>query len=269
MQRNKVSSTITTTPMLQWASGKTQYTTPATRTRQNLVGWHVELGQVAAFDTLCEVSGIPQITIYHQREGGTEAKPHWSFGESLLLLPITAGPRAATLKAMIAQREVIAREDGIVASWPEGGRSSLTIWGLIRDPRFGANDAPLVRLVTRSHMTDSLMNALLAHTAMCERLDGQIDRTRHPEPVYFWEYALPLVSAPDEITVGKGNLSATIVPFIADHPSDDVPLEKEMIAAYWTPSALAERARGLYDTVCSEASLVIQADADRLAVASS
>jgi hypothetical protein len=186
----------------------------------------------AALDAALKAAGVAQITIRHQRAGAPPAiVPHWSFGESIRIYPITAGPPATTIGGCL--RTSATAEAGIGLSWPAGEKSRMAVRALIM-----VGDAPtLVQLSVRSTMTDHLLAALLDHYRVCEAADKLIKRDQHPEMVAFHELALPL-TAGNEIPAGRGETSQ-ITPLRSDHPAA---IEKAYISSCWRKNVVADAA---------------------------
>lgn len=221
-------------PIVQWASGRTE-ARPAGHSRYSgLVGFHSEVGKDAAFDAACQAAGVAQVTIRHPREGGPAVEVlHWSFGETLAVYPLTAGPPYRSLVACLKSARTA--EAGLGLVWPQGERSRLAVRCYIL-----VGDAPhLVQLSVRSTMTDHLLAALIAHVRACEAADALIDRAKHPDVVALYELALPLGPGA-EVAAGKRE-TTTIVPLAAQHPA---PLTAQAIRAarLWRPESVAQAA---------------------------
>lgn len=219
-------------PILQWANGRTEARAAGQGRFQGEVGFHSEAGKDEAFDRACLAAGVDRIEIRHQRAGGQPViVAHWSFGESLRLYPITAGPPATTISGCL--RTSATAEAGIGLSWAAGERSRMAVRALIV-----VDDAPmLVQLSVKSTMTDHLLAALLDHYRVCAAADKLIKRDQHPEPVAFHELALPL-TAGDERPAGKGE-TAQIAPLRSDHPAE---IGKAYITSCWRRNAIHDAA---------------------------
>jgi hypothetical protein len=224
--------TVQDCPILQYSSGHTEARFEGLSRFQGFVGFHMEANKDSALDAALKAAGVLQITIRHPRSGAPPAiVPHWSFGESIRIYPITAGPPATTIGGCL--RTNATAEAGIGLSWPAGERSKLAVRGLIM-----VGDAPvLVQLSVKSTMTDHLLAALLDHYRVCEAADKLIKRAQHPEMVAFHELALPLIAGA-EIPAGRGE-TAQIAPLRSDHPSA---IEKAYISSCWRKNIVHDAA---------------------------
>lgn len=219
-------------PILQYASGHTEARMEGLGRFQGLVGFHLEANKDSALDAALSAAGVAQITIRHPRAGGQPViVPHWSFGESLRLYPITAGPPATTISGCL--RSGATAEAGIGLSWQAGERSRMAVRALIM-----AADSPiLIQLSVKSTMTDHLLAALLDHYRVCASADALIKRDQHPELVAFHELALPLIAG-KEIPAGRGE-TAQIAPLRSDHPAE---ISKAYITSCWRKNAVQDAA---------------------------
>lgn len=220
-------------PILQWANGRTEARPVGVGRFAGFVGFHSEVGKDEAFDRVCHAAGAARMEIRHQRESGQPAiVQHWSFGEQIVLYPITAGPPATTISGCLRAAAATA-EAGLGLAWPEGARSRLAIRALLL-----VGDTPvLIQLSARSTTTDRLLAALLDHYRACAAADSLIDRSKHPEPVMFHELAWPL-AAGAEAQVGRGE-TTTITPFVSAHPRE---LDRDYITSCWRRKAVHEAA---------------------------
>lgn len=227
-------------PIIQYSSGHTKgrgITTGGAFTA--FVGFHSEQGKDTAFDDACTAANIGQIDIRHQRQGGSEIKRHWHFGETLLLYPLTAGPVAPTVTASLANGNARkTREAGIGIRWVQGERSQIAVRGVL-PALLGTGYSGIVQLAVRSRMSDRLLAALVTHTRAAELADGLVNREHHPDAVGVWELALPLGPAPEE-SWGKDE-SASVVPLAATHP-EPAAIDREYIRAIFLPMKSPARA---------------------------
>lgn len=220
-------------PILQYSSGHTQGRGVSTGGAFTaFVGFHSEQGKDSAFDAACKAANISAIDIRHQRQGGSEVKRHWLFGETLLLYPLTAGPVAATVAASLANGNARrTREAGIGIRWGHGEKSRLAIRGIL-PALLGTGYSGIVQLAVRSRMSDRLLAALVTHTRVAELADNLVNREHHPDAVGLWELALPLGPGEEE-SWGKGD-SASVVPLQATHP-EPAAIDREYIRAIFVP----------------------------------
>src|SRR5919108_1509162 len=117
-------------PILQWASGRTEARSASGGRFAGHVGFHIEAGKDDELDRALHAASIPRIEIRHPRSGApSEIKPHWSFGDSLRLYPITAGPPATTISACL--RSAATAEAGLGLAWPQGEKSRMAVRGLL------------------------------------------------------------------------------------------------------------------------------------------
>jgi hypothetical protein len=204
-------------PVIQYSSGHSKARTLGTTNPfLAFIGFYSEQGKDGAFDEACAAAGLAQIEIRHQRQGGSEVKRHWSFGETLAIYPLTSGPVAATVAASLANgNRRRTAEAGLGARWGEGERSKFALRGVLR---LAAGYTGIVQLATRSKMTDRLLGALVAHTQVAEQADGLVNRERHPEPVGPWELLLTLGVGAEE-SWGKGD-TASVAPLQAIIPDE-------------------------------------------------
>jgi hypothetical protein len=224
--------TVQDVPIVQWASGHTQARSGSGRFAPH-IGFHSEQGRDAALDAACAAAGIASIEIRHPRPGGSEIKPHWSFGEALRFHPITAGPPATTISGCLRLADATAAA-GLGLLWQQGEKSRLAVRGLIL-----VGDSPLlVQLSVKSTMTGFLLAALLDHYRVCDTADSIIDRARHADQVALHELALPLIAGPEQ-AAGKGETTAQITPLISGHLSD---LDRAYVSSCWRPKAVHEAA---------------------------
>lgn len=214
--------------ILQWASGHTKARFTSGGAFGALVGFHAEIGRDADLDAACEAAQTPVIEIRHPRTAGpAEIKLHWSFGESLMFYPVTAGPPAVTIMGCLRNAQATGAA-GIGLTWPTGEKSRMAVRGYIPV----GSTFVLVQLATRSTMTNALLAALLTHVAHCEQADALIDRARHPDLVACHELAMTL-TAGEEVTAGR-EATTQITPFM----QPTLTLTRETIGGLWRPGAL-------------------------------
>lgn len=225
-------------PVLQWASGHTEARAAGEKRFTGHVGFHSEAGKDAGFDRLCAAASVPQIEIRHPRSGGSQVKPHWSFGDSLRVHVVTAGPPYQAISACLKTAQT--GEAGIGLAWPQGEKSRMSVRGLITL----GSDLALIQLSVRSTMTDYLLAALIDHYRVCAAADALIDRAKHPDPVLFHELALPL-TAGTEVAAGKGETSL-VTPLVSDHPQA---IERAYVVSCWRKEALHKVALGYWPDV--------------------
>lgn len=235
--------TIQDCPVLQWASGHTKARLAGHSLFQLFVGFHIERERDSALDALLEAAGTAKIDIKHPRPGGSEVKPHWSFGESIRFYPVTAGPPATTISACL--RTPATAEAGIGLAWPAGEKSRMAVRGFIL-----VGTVPiLVQLSARSTMTGYLLAALIDHVRVCQLADDMIDRGKHPDLVALHELALPLVAG-DEVAAGRGETSQ-ITPLASDHPQE---ITRAYVSSCWRAKAIHEAALAAWDGIVAWAS---------------
>jgi PadR family transcriptional regulator PadR len=158
--------TVADVPILQWASGHTQARSAPSGRFAPHIGFHSEQGKDAVLDAAAQAAGIPPIEICHPRPGGSEIKPHWSFGERVRFHPITAGPPAVTISGCLRLAEQTAAA-GLGLLWQPGEKSRLAVRGLVI-----IGEAPiLVQLSVRSTMTGFLLASLIDHYRVCDTAD--------------------------------------------------------------------------------------------------
>lgn len=230
--------TIQDCPILQWASGHTQARLPAHTRFQPHIGFHIERERDSALDSLLEAAGTAKIDIRHPRPGGSEVKPHWSFGESIRFYVITAGPPATTISGCL--RTPATAEAGIGLAWPSGEKSRMAVRGLVMVDTIPT----LVQLAVRSTMTGYLLAALLDHVRVCQFADDMIDRAKHPDLVALHELALPLVAG-QEVSAGRGE-TAQITPLASDHPSE---ITRPYVSSCWRKAAVHEAALAAWEGI--------------------
>lgn len=231
--RNKVQPVVDAVT-LQWANGKSLGRQVGGNGRfQPFVGWHIEAGKDPdGIDPVLHDLGIPRVEIKHQRQGGVEVVQHWSLGEEIRIHPVTSGPVAPTVAGSLGRNAAATAEAGIGVRWGRDERSKLAVRGYL-DLLARAGRLTLVQLSVRSRMTDVLLGALLDHGRVCEAADGLVDRTRHPEVVFFHEIALPLGPGEEE-EWGKGE-TTTVVPFRSAHPAA---VDGTYLRGVWRPDAI-------------------------------
>jgi hypothetical protein len=220
-------------PVIQYSSGHSKGRTLGTANPfLAFIGFYSEQGKDEAFDAACLAASVAQIEVRHQRQGGSEVKRHWSFGETLALYPLTSGPIAATVAASLANGNAAkTRAAGLGVRWGAEGRSKLAVRGVLADGYAG-----VVQLAVRSKMTDRLLAALVAHTRVAERADGLVDRERHPDPVGPWELLLTLGVGAEE-SWGKGD-TASVVPLQAIIPEE---IDRDYIRSSFLPRSSPTR----------------------------
>jgi hypothetical protein len=219
---------------LQWSNGKSVARTANTDTRfMPLVGWHIEMGRSDLVDQALHTANTARIEIKHQRPGGAEIKPHWYLSEQIVVYLVTAGPYATTIGGLLREPE-IAADSGIGVAWPAGERSRLALRGYLA----ATGPDVLLSLGVRSKMSDELLKALLDHARVCAAADALVDRAKHPDEVAFHEVGLPL-GAGAETEWGKDD-TATVVPFVAQHPAEAT---REYIVQRWRAGAIDAAAR--------------------------
>lgn len=242
--RNKVRS-VQDAVTLQWANGKSNARlTPGVGRFAPFVGFHVEVGKDAAFDSAMEVAGIGQVEIKHQRPGGAEIVRHWNLGEEIAIYPITSGPVAPTVAGSLADRNAQATaEAGIGMRWGTGERSRMALRGYL-DVLVRSGSMRLIQISVRSRMTDELLKALLDHGRVCEAADDLIDRAKHPEVVTYHEVALPLGPGGEQ-EWGKGD-TATVVPFQSLHAAEP---DAEYLRQRWRPESVHQTALREWESI--------------------
>lgn len=214
IQRNTPQASSSDMATLQWANGTTQGRHSPKDRFASLVGFHMEVGKFAEADKLFVALQMQKVEIRHQRPAGQPAEvlSHWWLGSSILFHPITAGPPLTRVVQFNKKAEDVARA-GIGFRWREGERSRVSVAGLLRLPN---DQFLLVQIVTKSTMTQFLIDALLSHVAICIRADEMVNREKHPEIVALHEIALPLGEG-EETAVGKGE-TTNIFPIASLHP---------------------------------------------------
>jgi hypothetical protein len=234
-QRNEI-LTIPTAITIQWGNGNTMARTSESGPFAPYVGFHSEIGKDPAFDAWAHAAGAGRISIRHQRPSApAEIKAHWDFGRELLVFPLTSGPVAATVSACMRRLPEMA-DAGLALRWPRGERSRLAVRGyLLRDSRVFL-ERP-VQLSVRSRLTDRLLDALAAHTRVCEMLDGIIDRHRHPAKVACYELALPVGAGAEEDW--GATETATVTPFVCQHPAPEA-VSRDTPRGRWRPADLVD-----------------------------
>lgn len=206
-------------PLIQYASGHTDYRErEGTQRFLKLTGFHSEIGRDGRFDRACHSAGLQRIEIRHTagREK-SEIKPHWYFGNEISLFPIAGGPVAPTVSASLRNGNRRRSADaGIGVGWDDSGRSKLAVRGFL-----GAllPYVEPVQLAVSSRMTDYLMAALVRHLEVAEIADGLVNREKHPEPVGFFELALPLGAASSEAAFGR-HATSNVTPLVCLHPAE-------------------------------------------------
>jgi hypothetical protein len=120
-------------PVIQYSSGHSKgRTLGTTNPFLAFIGFYSEQGKDEAFDAACHAAGANQIEVRHQRQGGSEVKRHWSFGERLSLYLLTSGPVAATVAASLANGNAKkTREAGLGVRWSADERSKLAVRGVL------------------------------------------------------------------------------------------------------------------------------------------
>jgi hypothetical protein len=230
--RNKV-SVVVEAVTLQYANGKPQYRKVAGAGRfESFVGFHIEVGKHEELDEIMRREKTQLIEIKHPRPGGAEIVKHWCLGENVRFFPITSGPVAPTVAGCLGDNTSNTVDAGIGLRWGNGERSKMAVRGYLYELYHKGYDG-LVQFSVRSRMTEELLKALIDHGRVCEALDGIIDRSRHPEVVYFHEVALPL-GAGEETEWGKGDTS-TVVPFMSLHPEV---IDKAYAKTVWRPDEI-------------------------------
>lgn len=228
--RNVPKATIDAPP-LQWGNGKTVARPTSTGRWSPFVGWHLEIGQDEEIDRALHELVTPRVEIKHQRPGGFEVKQHWSFGETIRVYPITAGPPAPTAAGCIKAAAATATA-GLGLRWRDGERSRMAV-RCYAEPLVLAGLTVVVQIAARSRMTDELLKALVDHVRACEAADDLIDRAKHPDLVTLHEIALPLVAG-DEAEWGSGDTTA-VIPFRSDHPET---IDADYLQVSWRPGAI-------------------------------
>lgn len=196
--------------------------------------FHAERGKDADLDAACAAAGVASIEIRHPRPGGSEIKPHWSFGEALRFHPITAGPPATAISGCLRLADQTGAA-GLGLLWQPGEKSRLAVRGLIT---IGDGVPFLVQLSVRSTMTGMALAALLDHYRVCDTADSIIDRAKHPDPVALHELALPLIAGNEQLA-GHGETTAQITPLVSGHP---VELDRAYITSCWRKAQIHKAA---------------------------
>lgn len=229
MKRNTPAPVTAGYPLLQWANGKTEARTSGGRW-QPLVGWHTEQGASPELDAHCQEMRVQVLEIKHRRPGGFEVKPHWYFGEDVRVAPLTPGPLADTMRGAARISEKMAHEAAIVAYWPQGEGSYLSL--LVLAELGGAMHQGVLRLLVTSTLTDHLYAALVEHIRVCEDADAIIGKEVPP-----WWLLLPLTSG-EELDAGRGE-TTTITPMRAAHAetTDRAVLNMIALPPDWRPYA--------------------------------
>jgi hypothetical protein len=245
IQRNAVQSLP---PVVQWANGHVEFR-PAGDNHPfaRLVGWYAEIGRNPEFDQAASAAGLARIEIRHRRDHGYDIVPHWRLGDVIRLFPITAGPVARTMAESMApdKREAtIAAGLGVCWETTTHGRSRLSVRGYLQ---YLANDswtlAPgIVQVTVRSRMTDALLAALIDHNRVCERSEELIIREKHPDPVSFYELALPLGPGQEERWGG----TTSVFTVRSLHPGV---IDAEYLRSIWRPDAIAQTIPLIWDDV--------------------
>ncbi|MCU0494528.1 MAG: hypothetical protein MUD01_23320 [Chloroflexaceae bacterium] len=242
--RNKI-SVVQEAATLQYANGKSvARATIGTGRFAPLVGFHVEVGKDAEVDEAMRVAKVAQIEIKHQRQGGAEIVKHWHLGESVRFYPVTSGPVATSVAGSLGRNAAATAEAGIGMRWGNGERSKMALRGYL-DPLARVGFTRLFQFSVKSRMTDELLKALLDHGRVCEAADHLIDRGRHPEVVTFHEIALVLGPG-EEQEWGKGD-TATVVPFISQHPVGEI--DAEYLRGVWRPDPVHAAALRDWDSI--------------------
>ncbi|HEX6292973.1 MAG TPA: hypothetical protein VFZ66_27570 [Herpetosiphonaceae bacterium] len=225
---------------LQYSNGNTLIKRPGdARFTKGPVGFHCEAGgRNPAFDRFARKYALPTLEVKHERQGGSEIKPHWDLGETISFIPLTRGPVAPTVSASKATPHLLAQtaEAGIGLVWPDSPRtqpghprsikpakSKLAVRGyLVLRVQDELRVFPqVVQLTTTGRMTDKLMAALRLHALVAEAADLHWNRPPD-DPVGCYELRLPLRVGPEEEWQGGQGGQSTVCPFVADHPQVDL-----------------------------------------------
>jgi hypothetical protein len=248
-------------PFLQWANGLMRGRSSAQSGFSGWVGWLVEHERDEELDEAARKAGCKGVEIRHQgRDGrGDALKRYWSFGQEILLYPITTGPVAGTIvRACKPEHLGAMAEAGLGVRWPKEemdgsrGKSRFALRAIVHPLAEVGYLRPL-QLVATSLMSERLLCALVAHMEACSQADKIKGREVFPA-----ELAWPLGPG-DETSFGSGQ-STRVVPMVCMHPRK---VEASYVEGHWRSDAVYAALEEQWPAVQAWARSYCQATADR------